>query len=474
MSLSAETAPQRGGNLIALGLIQAFRMLSGLAINVMVMHGLGVEGFGIYGYVISLVGLASFGSSMGMDRLLKREISRDEGRAGHYVATGLAASLLLSVITALLIVLWVAVMDGRPQVVVAAGLASVALGLQTLAVVPVSAFHAIQRMGLGVQGNAWGRLVLVLATATFLALHFEVISVFAAQVMDASLTLGLVWVVYRRHLGQQPLTTSWPDVKALIKESIPFGLNSLFVIIYLGSDVLLLSHLRGDTEVGIYRAAVMLLSLFPMIADTLSTGMYPRMARYLGQAELAGQELRFSMRILLAISIPAAVGGVLTAKPLMIFIGGPAFADSALLFAIMVPLLPLRFLNNNFGMALSALNHQNARTQGAILAAVFNVGLNLILIPHYGALGAAITTLLTEILLILFMFWRVRPLVSGLGLGNNLLRIGFPASIMAAVLWVLPPMHVVFSIAIGIGVYGRIAYLSGAWHPRDLRQLRRV
>ncbi len=449
-------------------------MGSGLAVNVMVMRGLGVDGFGVYGYVTTLAGLAAFGSSMGMDRLLKREISRDETRAGHYVATGLAASALLSVVTALAVAAWAALADGRVEVVIAAVLASIALGLQALALVPVSAFHAIRRMGLGVRGNFAGRATLVLATAVFLWLQFGVLSVFSAQVLDAVITLGIVSWVYVRVLGVATLRTNGAEVRALIRESIPFGMNALFVSIYLSVDVLILGLATDDHEVGVYRGAVMLLALFPVVADTLSTGIYPRMARHLGHIDRAGEELRFATRILLAVSIPAAVGGMLTAEPLMVFLGGAEFAESALPFVIMAPLLPLRFLNNGYGMTLSALNQQDDRTRGAIYAAILNVGVNLYAIPTYGVLGAAATTLLTEVALVIFMRWRIASLVSGLDLLPTLLRVAVPAAAMAGAVLLLPAMHVLLTIAAGVAVYGACSYATGAWHPRDLGRLRSV
>jgi O-antigen/teichoic acid export membrane protein len=464
----------RGGNLAALGTIQIFRMVAALAVNVMVMRRLGVEGFGLYASVTTLVGLASFGASMGMDRLLKREIARDEQLAGHYVATGLVASLVLSCTTGFGILAWATLVDGRDTVIAAAGLAAIALGLQSLALVPVSAFHAVRRMGLGVRGNALGRVALVLTTAGLLWMQLGVLSVFFAQIFDGAVTLSVVALAYVRQLGTASLRTRWRDVQALVRQSVPFGLNSLFVSVYLSADVLLLAHLRGDTEVGIYRGAVLLLSLFPVIAETLTAGIYPKMALHLGHPDQAGDELRFATRVLLAISVPAAVGGMLTAERLMVFIGGTEFAASALPFLVMAPLLPLRFLNSGYGMTLSALNRQGDRTTGAVLAAVLNLGANLYAIPAWGVMGAAGTTLLTEVFLAIFLRWRVGRWVSGLGLLGTLVRVGVPAAVMAAVLAMLPHMQVVLAIGLGVWVYGSIGWFTGAWRPGDMRSLRSV
>lgn len=463
----------RGGNLVSLGAIQVFRLVSSLAINVMVMRGLGVEGFGIYGYVNTLVGLAAFGSSMGMDRLLKREIARNEGAAGRYLATALAASSLLSVATGVVILAWAWGMDGRSLVIASAGLAAFGLALQTLAIVPVSYFHAIRRMKLGVPANAYGRLALVAATGVFLLLDFDVLAVFGAQVLDAALALAILWYTFRK-LGKITLATTWTEIVELLAVSIPFGLNALFVSVYLTVDVILVQLAWGDAEVGLYRGAVMLLTLLTIVAETLSTGIFPRMATHLGKPAAAGAELAFASRILLALAVPAAVGGMMTAEPLMVLFGGQAFASSAAPFILMAPLLPFRFLSNGAGMTLSALDKQGDRTRGALIAAVLNVAVNMYVIPLYGAMGAAGSTLLTEIVLWAWMQWRVSKVVTGLALPATLARVALPAAAMAGALWALPEVHVILSILVGIGVYGAGALLTGALDRRDLARLRGV
>lgn len=468
----AHEAP-RGGNLASLGAVQVARMASGMGVNVIVMRSLGVEGFGIYGYVTTLVGLASFGAGLGMDRLLKREIARDPGSAGHRLSTALAASLVLSVATGVGILAWVGLVDGRPDVLLAALFAAVALGLQALASVPVAYFHAIRAMGLGVRGNLAGRAVLVGATALAGVLGLGVPGVFGAQVLDAALTSAVVWVVFRR-LGVVLVPARGAEVRALIRASVPFGLNTLFGSLYLSVDVLLLAWLAGDAELGVYRAAVMLLALFPIVAETFTTGLFPRMARHLGRPDLAGAELRFASRILLAVSVPAAAGAMLTAEPLLVFLGGAPFAASAVPFVVMAPLLPLRFLNNGYGMTLTALDRQELRTRGVFCAALLNIVANLLVLSRYGAVGAAATTVFTEMMLFAWNSRAIAPIARGLRLGESLARVGLATAAMAAVLLLLPPVHVLVTIATGVAVYAGAALLTGGLHRDDLRHLRSV
>ncbi len=460
------------GNLVFLGLIQVFRLAAGVAVNVMIMQVLGVEGYGVYGYVLTLVGLLSFGANMGMSRYLQREIARAPERAGRLVTTGFVAALLLSLITAGVIVTWATLRDGRPEVVGAAALGSVALGLQALVQPPVAWFNGTRRMKLALPGALFGRILLVVGTAAALWTDHGVMGVFAAQVVDALAGLAISAVIALR--GVEGPGTSVAEVRELVRSCLPFGLNALFGSIYLSVDVLVLQEVCGDREVGIYRGAVMLISLFPIVADSFTTGIYPRMALHLGDPERAGAELRFVSRVLLALSVPAAVGGLLVAEPLMVFIGGEPFSVSALPFMVLAPMLPLRFLNNGTAMTLSALDRQPDRTRGVFVAALLNLAANLVVVPHYGAVGAAATTLGTEVMLTFWFRWHVRGLAVGVGLLDSLWRVALPALAMGAVVWLLDSWHVVLVVLCGALVYGALALLTRGIQRADLRRLAKV
>jgi O-antigen/teichoic acid export membrane protein len=372
------------------------------------------------------------------------------------------------------IALWIQGVDGRPEVLAAGLLAALAMGLQSMATVPEAAFHARSHMAPSVRGQVLGRVVLVAACGGLLLAGAGVLAIFVAQVLDAVATLALILWNYRKHIGFEGMRTDRRAIGALIKEAFPFGMNALFGSIYLSVDVLLLQVMKGDEAVGLYRGAVMLIALFPVLANTLTTGIYPRMARHLGDRVAAGVELAFASRILLVVSLPAAVGGFLVAEDLMVFLGGDDFARSALPFMIMAPLLPLRFLNNGFAMTLSTLNRQGDRTRGVMIAAALNLGLNFIFIPKYGAAGAAGTTVATEVVLLAWNRWRIAPLVQGLGLGGSLLRVGVAAALMGAAVMAVPELHVVLDISVGVIVFAVVSRLSGAWARRDLGRLRRV
>jgi O-antigen/teichoic acid export membrane protein len=125
-------------------------------------------------------------------------------------------------------------------------------------------------------------------------------------------------------------------------------------------------------------------------------------------------------------------------------------------------------------MTLSALDRQSDRTRGVFYAALFNIAANLLVIPRFGAVGTAATTLVTEVLLAVWLRWRVGPLVERLSAGSAALRVGVPAAVMGLVLATLPSLPVLVAIGVGAAVYGVTGSLTGAWSWADLPRLRSV
>jgi len=137
-------------------------------------------------------------------------------------------------------------------------------------------------------------------------------------------------------------------------------------------------------------------------------------------------------------------------------------------------MVPFRFVNNASGNALSALDQQPARTRGVFYAALFNLVANLVAIPRFGATGAAATTLLTDMLLTVYLARRLAPSVRGVSVGTSVVVTLLPVLPMAAVVLALPGWHVLLRIAVGAVVYTGFGYLSGAWRVGDLKHLREI
>ena len=125
-------------------------------------------------------------------------------------------------------------------------------------------------------------------------------------------------------------------------------------------------------------------------------------------------EYSFALSVLLVISVPIAALTVWFA-PLLVSVltaWKPGYLpESAQALQILIFFLPFSFINGLTQYVLIALDLQRLITRAFGLTLVFNLGANLLLVPLLGINGAAITTVLSELVLLgPFLFWTGREL----------------------------------------------------------------
>ncbi|MBW1881198.1 MAG: oligosaccharide flippase family protein, partial [Deltaproteobacteria bacterium] len=306
------------GNLTALGVSQLVMFASGLIVQAFLARYLGKETFGTYSFLIGVTAMFAFLAHMNLRVLLARRVARAPDTSGQMMGLGLVTTALLGLIATGGVVGYAWLRDGRPIVVVAAAIAGLALGSRGLARVAEAVFQGLRRMGVMVQGTLIERLVLVVGTIGLVLAGAGLPGVFAAQLLASMAFLAVLVTRFQRTEANIPLRFPGREAWQLVVDARPFALNQLYGAIYLVSDLLILKEFHGDEEVGLYRAATILVLQLPVVAVILNKGIYPRMARYLGDKDAAGKELAFAVRALLAVSLPVAIGGICVAGPLLV------------------------------------------------------------------------------------------------------------------------------------------------------------
>src|SRR5690606_8655238 len=105
-----------------------------------------------------------------------------------------------------------------------------------------------------------------------------------------------------------------------------------------------------------------------------------------------------SVRLTAVVGVGLGVGGSMLARPGFELLYGAQYLDSVLPFQILIWSVTLLFINRNFRVLLVSFDHQRYQLLVVASAAGLNVGLNLLLIPLYGLAGAAVATVLSELL----------------------------------------------------------------------------
>ena len=198
--------------------------------------------------------------------------------------------------------------------------------------------------------------------------------------------------------------------KKFLKESYPVGISAVIVLAYFKLDTILLSILKTSADVGIYNAAYKVLeniSFFPAMFVGL---VMPIMSRYIfherKKFELVADK---TFKVFLVITVPLFIGTVFLAPSIIRLIGGAGFMEAVPVLRLLAAAIIFIFFGNFFTNVIIAGSLQKKLMGILLFCAIFNVSLNLILIPRYSYIGAAVTSSLTEGLVVLlscFIAWK--------------------------------------------------------------------
>lgn len=204
------------------------------------------------------------------------------------------------------------------------------------------------------------------------------------------------WFV-KKHTTHFKVQIKWTTTKEIIKQSYPFAILALLMLVYTKVDTVLLKelHKEGNTQVGIYAAAYRLIDAMNMIAVLFAGLLYPLFARMIKNRENIEQLTKTAFSLLVIPSAVFALFSILYAENIMQLLYVNNVAESAKIFSVLI--VAFVFICNGyiFGTLLTANGNIRLLNQIALGGVLFNLTLNILLIPTYGAYGSAWVSLAT-------------------------------------------------------------------------------
>jgi O-antigen/teichoic acid export membrane protein len=254
-----------------------------------------------------------------------------------------------------------------------------------------------------------------------------------------------------------------------------FALAGIFVRVYSYIDQILLSVLIGDQALGWYAVPYKITYAFQFIPAAFSAAIYPAMSNlFVCDKTKLKNVFEKSMLMLILIAVPVAVGIACLADKIILKIYTAEFTPSILTLQIFIFAIIPMFLNYPAGAILNACDRQARNTFNLGLTMVINVILNIILIPQFGFVGAALASVTSLSALFVLNLGQVPKIIKYdyKYLLVKLLKTILAAAIMAIVILILKPV-VNFIILVGIGaiIYVGIMYLIKGFTKADVKYL---
>lgn len=373
-----------------------------LIIFVYLARTLGKEDFGIFSFGIAFALLIVTIADFGLSTLLIREISRNKNAASKYVPNAVIVKILLSVITLIVAYLFLNIMHYSPKLKIVAYIMLLFTIIQSFTELYHSVFRAFERMYYDATIKVLRMCILIGMVFYAIKNNYGLIAASLSFPITELIVFAIsVLVAYKKFIVAS-FEFDYKFSKKLLKKSSLFCLSLVFsgLFVYMGS--IFLSKIRSTTEVGIYSAAANIMLALVFIPVMYGNAIFPVISRLHITSK---KSLKFayerSFKYMLIIGLPISVGIYVLSDKVVSLLYGKEYMESAVVLAILSGYLLLRFLNVVSGFTLSSINQQGSRVLSQGIAALINVILNLILIPLYGFIGAAISIVITEIIFFL-------------------------------------------------------------------------
>ena len=369
---------------------RVLRMALAVLVGAWVARYLGPGRYGELAYAIALLGFVQPAVALGLEAIVVRDIAQEPARAGQILGTAFRLRLGAGLIG------WVGVMAMaaclRPDdatAIALVGIIGLGLILQSSDVVDLW-FQSQMRSKLTVLSR-----VVAYCTASGikvgLILADAPLWTFAGALL-ADFLLASVALAFTYRWAPSAGRWRWDagTARVLLKESWPFMLAGLSVAAYMRIDQLLLRELSDERQLGLYSAILPLSQALHVLPLTICSSLYPRMATLRRENPDAYARRMLQLFTLMAWS-GMAVGAVvsLCAPWLVAVLLGPGFSEA-------VPILRWHALTNVFvflGVAQSVMIVNDGTSRISLIktlsGAVASVALNLLLVPRWGAVGAA-------------------------------------------------------------------------------------
>jgi O-antigen/teichoic acid export membrane protein len=384
-------------------------------VTIFVARYLGPEQFGMLAYATSLISIFAIAGHLGLAGLVVREIVKHPKKEDETLGTALGLKffgMCIGVVSLIFFVLFTE--DLNSTIFWLVIIMSSALLFQSLEVIDfwfnahVKAKYASISRLVATSFASIFKILLIISSST--VIYFAIANVIQAIILG----IILIYFYYKKSTLK---LTQWKFSKSRAKELISQGwlifLGTIFSIIYLKIDQVMLKWLVGTSEVGIYAVASSISEAWYFIPAAIVASVFPKLIKLKETNEIEyNKRLQQLFDILFILALLFAIFISFSSEFIIINFFGDDYINSAIILTIHIWAALFIFMRTAFSRWILIENVLifSLITQG--LGAITNVGLNYLFVPIYGGVGAAIATLLsyaTASYISLLFYKKTRP-----------------------------------------------------------------
>ncbi len=458
---------QFGGKIVtAILSVFVLKMISGY---------LGVAGYGEYTSVYEFLALFGIAADFGIFTITVKEMSKDEKQIPYILGNVLGLRTVLTIITMALAAIAVFLIPQYSGSLIPMGvlIGTFATFFALLNGTVSTVLQVNLKMQYATISLVIGKLISIgyIALVVYYLFQDDLSTGFAHLIgagVLGNLAMFAITSYFVSRFYKIRYRFDYPFWKRIFLTSLPYGVALMLNTVYYRIDILLMrlilpaanevmvngsldyacqQDICANTEVGIYGVGMRFLDMLIIIPVYFMNSVLPTMTRFLEeQKEKINRIVQLSFDFLIATAMPILVGGFILATPIILLISEKDFVTgelfeygSDLAVKILMFAMFFSFLNALFGFTLVVLKKQKKLMWINAACVVFNLISNLIVIPQWGFRGAAVTSVLCELFILIFTFIAVKKVLS--------FKLNFQTAFKVLL------SSVTMGVAVGLGVF---------------------
>jgi len=462
------------------GFAQTAISLKGLIILPILARTLGASDYGIWALIMVTVSLLQPFVLLGLDRAILRFLpSKDKEDIVQGVitvllvilVTGTVACLILFVSSDFIAITLLKEESAAPIIKIASFL----LILGTLNIIALGSFRIFGQIKRYSAAILFQTVLEIGLIAFFVSSGYGLIGALISVLITRAAALSFTIYLIISYAGFAP-----PDfsvLKPYLKYGMPLIPTLIFSFVIASSDRYVIGFFMGAENVGVYSAAYSIGSIILMFSTFIVYILSPTIFKLYDKGKVDGVKvyLSYSWKYFLLLSIPSAFGLSVLAEPLLSVLTASEFVSVG---KFIIPLVSLGTViwgtEIIFGVVLRLVKLTKIFAIVFGTTAAINLGLNIIFVPHWGAIGAAITTLTAYTIVAICICYKSRQHM------KFDIKLGFIAksviasTVVATGIWVFNPdgvIKILASVVMGAVIYFSLLFIMRGFEKEELKTI---
>lgn len=377
------------------------RLGAGLFVGVWVARYFGPEQYGIFNYAAAYIALFTVLATLGIESIATKDIVNEPFRTSEilgssFVLRFLGGALLCFIVSVSILF----VRSGEPVVQVVVIILSAGTVFQAFTVIDFYYVAIVQSKYSIIAKNIAFLLFTFVKIVLLVSNRLTLIQLAVLTIIETLFAgLFLVYFYGKSYVSVRKWRVSVSYCKELLKQSWPLILSGIVMMLYMRIDQIMLGNMLGDAEVGIYSAAVKISEIWYFLPMIMASSVYPNLIETKKQDAASYQKRYLTLfRLMNVITISGALFMSIFSGFIIKTLYGEIYSGAAPILAVHIWSGVFTFLGVGGANFYIIEGLQRLYFWRTFYGAILNIGLNFWLIPYFGGIGAAITTMFSQLI----------------------------------------------------------------------------